>query len=578
MIGGTVFGAIVSALFALAICFTIAIDFRIITACIWSIIMIIIAFVFTVISSIAINLALVFLLLSLVLLSHTIYLTVKYNAQAIDRRIVHAKYMVYNAIVLIPALIILVFPLLTSEEDSFDSHDLIHLMGAAAPVLHTLVFSLTLGLAERSSARGEQHTIRHALSFLPAEQEQALTAWGTQRPLPNHNEPEAEQLRGPLGLSLTRFHALLLNPGKNMIVVRRTHLLEDMQRTLAARPLSVGRPLVVQFRGEVSVDLGGLARELFTLLGTQVFDSEVFHRNAQNQLELSTIKKLTRSQARHLSFCGWLMASALLHNAPLPVDAGLSLVQNALGRPITLQEARIADPQFATALDRIMSSPASSPIWSDPLLGFTFLDMEGGELVPGGANKPVTYDNRERYIWLLLRRRFPQSLSARTLAAGFALVLPPEVIRHLPADVVRLAIFGCLEIDLQDWMRHTRYGGHVETPDGDRVPFSARHPVAEYFWTVLRRRTDLRPEALFFATGLRTPPAGGFSKLGAPSFRGDEDLPFELVLRDDISATLLPTAHSCLNRLELPPYGSVSRMEQALSLATRLSGDGNGLR
>ncbi|CAK0906982.1 unnamed protein product, partial [Prorocentrum cordatum] len=72
-------------------------------------------------------------------------------------------------------------------------------------------------------------------------------------------------------------HEIHIDPALLFFIlkVRREHLLEDTaERLQAANPDDLRRQLKIVFEGEQGVDEGGLAREFFRLLGTELFTTE----------------------------------------------------------------------------------------------------------------------------------------------------------------------------------------------------------------------------------------------------------------------------------------------------------------
>ena len=132
-------------------------------------------------------------------------------------------------------------------------------------------------------------------------------------------------------------------------------------------------------------------------------------------------------------------------------------------------------------------------------------------------------------------------------AAGFGAVVPPQLRARMRGilnggDVSSL-IAGAASIDLDDWRKHAAYQEATLA-----FAFST-----ECFWCAMDEFTvDERIKVLQFATGLTSPPAGGFRNL--VGYLGDA-VPFTLgelaaPSRDEDGA--LPMAHACFNVLRLP--------------------------
>ena len=74
---------------------------------------------------------------------------------------------------------------------------------------------------------------------------------------------------------------------------------------------------------------------------------------------------------------------------------------------------------------------------------------------------------------------------------------------------------------------------------------------------------EMRLRLLFYATGLKRLPAGGFARLRPP---------FTLQLLGASHMGFAPVAHTCFNTLQLPPYSCAAHLERMVLLAIELGG------
>jgi E3 ubiquitin-protein ligase HUWE1 len=122
-------------------------------------------------------------------------------------------------------------------------------------------------------------------------------------------------------------------------------------------------------------------------------------------------------------------------------------------------------------------------------------------------------------------------------------------------------ISGLPEIDIEDMRLHTTYTG-----------YAASDPTIKHLWAVLRAFTT-EEKALFvqFVTGTSKVPLDGFKAL-----QGSEGVQKFSVHRA-FNTEWLPTAHTCFNQLDLPPYESEEILRERLLLAIREGSVGFGL-
>ncbi len=107
-----------------------------------------------------------------------------------------------------------------------------------------------------------------------------------------------------------------------------------------------------------------------------------------------------------------------------------------------------------------------------------------------------------------------------------------------------------------DWVEFTNYGG-----------YEVNDEVIQWFWKCVRSwPPERRSRLLQFATGTKRVPLNGFKYLQGADGRQR----FTIEKAGDPNE--LPKSHTCLNRIDLPPYKDYASLEHNLSLAVeRLS-------
>jgi hypothetical protein len=188
-------------------------------------------------------------------------------------------------------------------------------------------------------------------------------------------------------------------------------------------------------------------------------------------------------------------------------------------------------------------------------LNFTVTDEEFGvsrtrELIPGGANIPVTNLNRMEYIYRISHYRLTTQIQQQCHAffTGLADIINPRWLRSFNREELSILISGTEDpIDIADLREHTVLAGYHEQD----------LPV-QYFWKALESFDQpLRKAFLKFVTSSPNPPLLGFGELN-PQF----------AIRsagDDTSR--LPTASTCINLLKLPPYADEQTCREKLLYA-----------
>ncbi len=244
-----------------------------------------------------------------------------------------------------------------------------------------------------------------------------------------------------------------------------------------------------------------------------------------------------------------------------PSRLARTLQKHILALPVTFDDLELVDAALYRSCRAVVDEPNAERL----CLTFTFRDRDGGETVelgPDGATRDVTDANKDEYIARLFRHAVLEQI-ARPLAAflrGFYDVVPLACLSAaaLDASDLELAISGLDHVDVDDWQSHTTYS------EG----YSATHATIKHFWAYVDQLPlDRRAKLLQYVTGTSRVPAGGFSRLQG---RDGDAKAFELRLRDGGDAEL-PCAHTCFNRLDLPAYSSLAKVESVFDAL--LAGD-----
>ncbi|KZS10685.1 E3 ubiquitin-protein ligase SMURF2 [Daphnia magna] len=142
-----------------------------------------------------------------------------------------------------------------------------------------------------------------------------------------------------------------------------------------------------------------------------------------------------------------------------------------------------------------------------------------------------------------------------SLQKGFHELIPANLLRPFDERELELLIGGICKIDTADWQANTRLK-HC----------TAETPVVQWFWQIVESYSEeLRARLLQFVTGSSRVPLQGFKALqGSTGASGPRLFTIHLI---DAPCENLPKAHTCFNRLDLPPYPSYEKMHEKLTQA-----------
>ncbi|XP_076349149.1 E3 ubiquitin-protein ligase HECW2-like isoform X1 [Tachypleus tridentatus] len=355
-------------------------------------------------------------------------------------------------------------------------------------------------------------------------------------------------------------------PSKLKLNIRRDHLLEDAFTKVIAtskKDLQKSR-LYISFSGEEGLDYGGPSREFFFLLSRELFNPYYglfeYSANDTYTVQVSPMSAFVDNQHEWFRFSGRVLGLTLVHQYLLDAFFTRPFYKALLRLPCSLSDLESLDAEFYQSLLWLKDNDIS-----DMGLDLTFSVTEevAGQIVErelksGGKNTTVTEKNKKEYIEKMVKRRLERGVAEQTesLVRGFYEVIDPRLVSVFDARELELVIAGTAEIDVVDWRKNTEY----------RSGYHNNHPVIQWFWTAIEKfDNERRLRMLQFVTGTSSIPYEGFSAL-----RGSNG-PRKFCIEKWGKPTSLPRAHTCFNRLDLPPYSSFEMLYDKLLLAVEES-------
>uniref|UniRef100_A0A8D0AG96 HECT-type E3 ubiquitin transferase n=1 Tax=Sander lucioperca TaxID=283035 RepID=A0A8D0AG96_SANLU len=350
-------------------------------------------------------------------------------------------------------------------------------------------------------------------------------------------------------------------PNRFELKLRRNAVLEDSYR----RILSVKRAdllkarLWVEFEGEKGLDYGGVAREWFFLMSKEMFNPYygLFEYSATDNYTLQINPNSGLCNEDHLSyfkFIGRVAGMAVYHGKLLDAFFIRPFYKMMLQKPITLQDMESVDSEYFNSLKWILENDPK-----DLDLRFTideelFGQTRQHELKPGGAEIVITNENKKEYIHLVMQWRFVNRIQKQMTAfkEGFFELIPQDLIKIFDENELELLMCGLGDVDVNDWRENTKY----------KNSYCSNHAVIQWFWkTVLLMDAEKRIRLLQFVTGTSRVPMNGFAELYGSNG------PQLFTIEQWGTRDKLPRAHTCFNRLDLPPYESFEELREKLHIA-----------
>ncbi|KAM4606558.1 E3 ubiquitin-protein ligase HECW1 [Polymixia lowei] len=350
-------------------------------------------------------------------------------------------------------------------------------------------------------------------------------------------------------------------PGKIKLLIRRDHLLEGTFNQVMAhsRKELQRNKLYVTFLGEEGLDYSGPSREFFFLLSQELFNPYYglfeYSANDTYTVQISPMSAFVENHLEWFRFSGRILGLALIHQYLLDAFFTRPFYKALLRLPTDLSDLEYLDEEFHQSLQWMKENDITD------ILDLTFTVNEEvfgqvteRELKSGGSNLQVTEKNKKDYIERMTKWRVERGVVQQTeaLVRGFYEVVDSRLVSVFDARELELVIAGTAEIDLNDWRSNTEYrGGYHDS-----------HIVMRWFWGAVERfNNEQRLRLLQFVTGTSSVPYEGFASL-----RGSNGLR-RFCIEKWGKVSSLPRAHTCFNRLDLPPYPSYTMLYEKLLIA-----------
>ncbi|KAG8973411.1 hypothetical protein FRC05_008802 [Tulasnella sp. 425] len=340
--------------------------------------------------------------------------------------------------------------------------------------------------------------------------------------------------------------------------IRRSHIAKDGYDTLNGLGDKLKRRIRITFidqfgNEESGIDGGGVFKEFLTSLSKEAFDTDRGLWLATRQQALYPNPHSYAKESHQLSwyrFIGRILGKALYEGILVDVSFATFFLAKWLGKQSYLDDLASLDQELYQGLLFLKHYDGN---FEDLSLNFTVTDNEFGEtktidLIPNGANIPVTKENRMQYIYMVSNYRLNVQMKQQSEAffEGLSDVIDPKWLRMFNQQELQILIGGTEEpVNVDDLRDNTVYGGS----------FNEEHPTVAAFWKVLRSFDQAQRCAfLRFVTSCARPPLLGFKELN-PKFS----------IRDAGSDnSRLPTASTCVNLLKLPLYSNEYILRQKL--------------
>jgi len=387
------------------------------------------------------------------------------------------------------------------------------------------------------------------------------TTWDDPR-LPSTLDANVPQYKRDFRRKLIYFRsqpAMRAQPGNCQIKIRRNHIFEDSYAEIMRQtPSDLKKRLMIKFDGEDGLDYGGLSREFFFLLSHEMFNPFycLFEYSAHDNytLQINPASGVNPEHLNYFKFIGRCLGLGIFHRRFLDAYFIVSFYKMILKKKVTLSDLESVDVDLHRGMTWMLENDITDIIDET----FTTTEERFGEMVTielnaGGADVPVTEDNKKEYVDHIVDYRISKRVKEQFEAfmSGFSELIPQDLITVFDERELELLIGGMSEIDVDDWTKFTDYRGYEMNDE-----------VIQWFWKCVRSWPPERKSRLLqFATGTSRIPVNGFKDLQG------SDGPRRFTIEKSGDPSQLPKSHTCFNRIDLPPYKDYASLEHKLTLA-----------
>jgi len=333
-----------------------------------------------------------------------------------------------------------------------------------------------------------------------------------------------------------------------VVRVRRSHLINDTLLQMSLRKEDLKKPLKVQFVGEDGIDEGGVQKEFFQLIMSQIFDVNYGMFTYDEELRVYWFNRSSLENEREFELIGILLGVAIYNGVILDVRFPHVVYKKLMRQSLGLADLKVAFPDFGRTMQQLLDYEGSV----EDTFGLCmqvcyeeFGERRSHDLVPGGGEVSVTGANRAQYVELYTQYLLADSIERQFNAfmRGFQSVCGGDCLQLFRWEELELLICGSPVLDFEALERVAQYD------DG----YSRDHPTIVHLWrTIHELPLEFRKKFLFFSTGSDRVPIKGLGNLNF------------VISRNGTDEERLPSAHTCFNHLLLPEYKTKEKLRQQL--------------
>jgi E3 ubiquitin-protein ligase HUWE1 len=199
--------------------------------------------------------------------------------------------------------------------------------------------------------------------------------------------------------------------------IRRDQIFMDSFKNLyykSPSEIKYGK-LNIRFAGEEGVDAGGVTREWFAALSRQMFnpDYALFNPVASDRTTFhpNPMSDINPEHLTFFKFVGRIIGKALYEGRVLDCHFSRAVYRRILGKPVSLKDMETLDLDYYKSLCWLLENDITDVTFETFSVEVDrFGETETVDLIENGREVPVTEENKQEYVRLVVEHRLIKSV------------------------------------------------------------------------------------------------------------------------------------------------------------------------
>ncbi|CAH1798913.1 unnamed protein product [Owenia fusiformis] len=338
-----------------------------------------------------------------------------------------------------------------------------------------------------------------------------------------------------------------------VLEVSRENLIKDTLAQIKLKEADLKKPIKIKYigGGEQGLDMGGVQKEFFQLLTASIFDPKYGMFTYSSDTRNLWINGNSLDSTEEFELVGIILGLAIYNGIILDIRFPNVIYKKLQGVALDASDLQDVEPTLSSSFNDLLTFEGDVEdvfCQSFEVTTSVFGSTCSKELIPGGADIPVTNQNREKFVRIYSQYILEESISHQfePFSRGFHKVCGSEMLSLFRPDEIELLVCGNPKLNFSALEKSASYA------DG----YHSDHLIIKNFWSIVHSMSlEKKRKLLHFITGSDRVPLKGLSHLPI------------VIQKNGVDSDRLPTAMTCFNRLLLPPYNTKEKLKNRLLVA-----------